>query len=159
MKWRNGIPPPFSQRRNSDAAYGNKDFVSGKLKEVLSLGVIEECSREDLVCILPINVLPKPSGHGLRLIINGHALVPYEVQRKFKLEQIWKEGQEIFAGCTFGSIIDISSAYYHIDMAQESKRYIGFEWMGKFYWYNMLPMGIHSTPFIFTEVTKLMVRF
>ncbi len=29
---------------------------------------------------------------------------------------------------------------------------------GQFYWYSMLPMGIHSAHFIFTEVTKPTVR-
>ena len=98
------------------------------------------------------------SGGKMRLIINGHPLVEYELPRKFKMEQIWKEGRTLFSGCSYGSVIDISNAFYHIDMARESQKYIGFEWLGKFYHYNSLPIGIHSAPFIFTEVTKPMVR-
>jgi hypothetical protein len=52
----------------------------------------------------------------------------------------------------------ISIAFYPIDMAPESQKYIGFKWLGKFYHYNSLPMGIHSAPFIFTEVTKPIIR-
>ena len=43
-------------------------------------------------------------------------------------------------------------------MAEESKQYIGFEWLGKFYQFNNLPMGIHSAPYVFTEMTKPAVR-
>jgi hypothetical protein len=74
------------------------------------------------------------------------------------MEQIWKEGRNLFSGCTHGSVIDISNAFYHIDMAPESKKYVGFEWLGKFYHYNSLPMGILSVQYIFTEVAKPMVR-
>jgi hypothetical protein len=93
-----------------------------------------------------------------RLIIDGSPLKPYEIKRCFKLEQIWQEGRDIFSGCTHGSVIDISNAFYHIEMAEESKQYIGFEWSGKFYQYNNLQMGIHSAPFVFTEVTKPVVK-
>jgi hypothetical protein len=70
------------------------------------------------------------------------------------MEQICKAGRNLFCGCSHGSVIDISDAFYHIDMAPESQKYIGFEWLGKFYHYNSLPMGIHSARFIFTEVTN-----
>ena len=43
-------------------------------------------------------------------------------------------------------------------MAEDSKKNIGCEWLGKFYQYNSMPQGIHSAPFIFTEVTIPMVR-
>ena len=121
-------------------------------------GVVCTCNREDLICILSINVLPKPKSDKLRLIIDGSPLKPYELRRRFKLEQIWKEGREIFAGCTHGSVIDISNAFFHIDIAEESKQYLGFEWGGEYYQFNSLPMGIHAAPFIFTEVTKPVVR-
>ncbi len=61
-----------------------------------------ECRREDLHCILGMDVEPKSDGK-MRLIINGHALVEYELPRKFKMEQIWKEGRNLFSGCSHGS--------------------------------------------------------
>ena len=57
------------------------------------------------------------------------------------------------------SIIDISNAFYHIDLAPVSQKYLGYEWLGKFYRYCSLPMGITSAPAIFTEVTLPMVRY
>ena len=43
-------------------------------------------------------------------------------------------------------------------MAEDSKKYIGCEWLGKFYQYNSMPQGIHSAQFIFTEVSIPMIR-
>jgi len=52
----------------------------------------------------------------------------------------------------------LSNAFYHIDMAEDSKKYLGFECFGQFYHYDSMPQGIHSAPFIFTEVTKPVVK-
>ena len=138
--------------------YEHHEIITKKVHEVKQSGVVRTCRKEDLICILSINVLPKPKSDKLRLIIDGSPLKPYELRRRFKLEQIWKEGREIFAGCTHGSVIDISNAFFHIDIAEESKQYLGFEWGGEYYQFNSLPMGIHAAPFIFTEVTKPVVR-
>ena len=158
LEWKHNEPPPPMWHKNSKAAYDNEAFVTARLKEVEASQVLEECRREDLACILKINVLPKKDSAELRLIIDGSPLKPYEVRRRFKLEQIWQQGRDIFAGCTHGSVIDISNAFYHIEMAEESKKYLGCEWLGKFYRYGNLPMGIHSAPFVFTETTKPVVK-
>ena len=158
LQWRNDLPPPPMWHKNGRAAYEHQEFVTDKIAEVERMGIVEQCHREDLVCILAINVLPKPNSTKKRFILDGGPLKPYEVPRKFKLEQLWLQGREIFSGCTHGSVIDLSNAFYHIDMDENSKKYIGFEWLEKFYRYNSLPQGIHSAPFIFTAVTKPMVK-
>ena len=122
------------------------------------MGVIGICSREDLHCILALDLLPKPDGKK-RLILNGHPLAEYETRWPFKMEVLGREGRSIFAGCTHGSILDISNAFYHIEMSPGSQKYLGFEWQGIFYYYISLPMGITPAPFIFTEVAKTMVKF
>ena len=136
LEWRDGAPPPPITRTNSAKAYEHHEFVTKKVQEVKQSGVVRTCRRDDLICILSINVLPKPKSDKLRLIIDGSPLKPYELRRRFKLEQIWKEGREIFAGCTHGSVIDISNAFFHIDIAEESKQYLGFEWGGEYYQFN-----------------------
>ena len=77
-------PPPPMWHKNSKAAYDNQEFVTARLKEVEASQVLEECSREDLECILKINVLPKKDSTELRLIIDGTPLNPYEIRGRFK---------------------------------------------------------------------------
>ena len=105
-------------RSNAPAVYEHPKFVTGKVGEVTDNGVVRKCRREDfkLHCILPINMLPKPKSTKLRLIIDGSPLVPFAWKHKFKLEQIWKEGFELFTSCTHGSVSDISNAFFHIEI-------------------------------------------
>ena len=62
------------------------------------------------------------------------------------------------AGCTHGGIVDLSNAFYHIDIAPGSQTYLGCGWLRVFYCYTSLPMGITSAPGIFTEVANPMVQ-
>jgi hypothetical protein len=48
--------------------------------------------------------------------------------------------------------------FFHTEIAEESKCFLGFEWLGEYYLFNSLPMGIHEAPFVFTEITKPVVR-
>lgn len=157
IRWIQNKHPPAMWHKNGSKVYEQPEFVSAQLATVQALGVIEVCQRTDLHCILALDLLPKPDG-AKRLILNGHPLKKYELPRPFKMEHLWKEGRYLFAGCTHGSIIDISNAFYHIDLAPVSQKYVGFEWLGLFYRYCSLPQGIASAPAIFTEVTLPMVR-
>ena len=158
LQWKNNCPPPPLWRRNNSSTMENSDFVTEKIQEVSNAGIVQECQRKDLHCILGMNILPKPGSNKKRLILDGSPLKPYELERTFKMEHIWLQGRDIFNGCTHGGVIDLTNAFYHIDMAEDSKKYIGFEWMGKFYQYNSMPQGIHSAPFIFTKITKPVVQ-
>ncbi len=84
---------------NSPKAYKHPDFVTSQINIVKDLGVIEECLRKDLHCILGMDVESKSDGK-LRLIINGHCLVAYELPQKIQNGAIWKEGTNFFSGCS-----------------------------------------------------------
>jgi hypothetical protein len=157
LQWRDGIPPHPIWQQNHPSILEHKDYVLEKIAEVENMHIVSECQRSDIHCILAMNILPKPGGKK-RLILDGSPLKPYEVLRSFKMKHLCLQGREIFAGCTHGGIIDLSNAFYHIDMAEASKKYLGFECFGKFYRYDSMPQGIHSAPFIFTEVTKPVVK-
>ena len=126
LPWADGKPPPQLCALTHQRLMLMRN-LSSKIQEVTESGVVRTCKREDLVCMLPINVLPKPKSDKLRLILNGSPLKPYAVKRKFKLEQIWKEVREVLGGCTHGSVIDISNAFFHVEIAENSKQYLGFE--------------------------------
>ncbi len=105
--------------KNSSKVYEHPEFVSSQLAAVQELGVIEEYQQSDLHCILALDLLPKPDGDK-HLILNGHPLKQYKFPPPFKMDHLWKEGRYLFAGCTHGSIIDISNAFYHIDLAAQN---------------------------------------
>jgi hypothetical protein len=110
--------------KNSPHTYLLPELVTSQLAKVCDLGVLRVCQQEDLHCILALDLLPKPDNTWL-LILNGHPLADYEAKWPFKMELLHREGRYLFAGCTHGSIIDISNAFYHIDIALCSSKISG----------------------------------
>lgn len=59
----------------------------------------------------------------------------------------------ISPGAYFASL-DLKHAYYTIPIAVEQRKYLKFLWAGNLYEFNALPMGLTSSPRIFTKVMK-----
>ena len=53
---------------------------------------------------------------------------------------------------------DLKSGYHHIDVAPHHRKYLGFEWGGKFYTFAVLPFGLSSAPYVFTKVMRVLVQ-
>ena len=56
-------------------------------------------------------------------------------------------------GCYMTSI-DLKDAYYSIPIAEEHQKYLKFIWRDQLYAFTSLPMGLTSSPRIFTKVLK-----
>ena len=56
-------------------------------------------------------------------------------------------------GCYMASI-DLKDAYYSIPIAPELQKFFKFVWKDQLYAFNSLPMGLSSSPRIFTKILK-----
>jgi hypothetical protein len=88
-----------------------------------------------------------------RLIVDARPVNKFEKCRKFKCETLAKEGRDIFEGCAFGGAIDISHAYHHIEIAEESQTYLGIEWEGEYFMWQVLPFGLSSAPWVWVTLS------
>ena len=152
IHWKNRQPPPRMEHSNTLAAQAQSPFVDDCIQDLLAKGVICPCLPSQAWCVLAVNVIPKPHSSKMRFILDGSPLKPYELTRKFKLEHLADEGRDLFPDCNYGGLIDLSDAYYHIELHPESRKYVAFCWRGQHYQFCCLPMGIHSAPFVFTRV-------
>ena len=59
----------------------------------------------------------------------------------------------ISPGAYFASL-DLKHAYYAIPVALEQRKFLKFLWLGNLYEFNVLPMGLSSSPRIITKVMK-----
>ena len=50
--------------------------------------------------------------------------------------------------------LDLKHAYYTIPIAAEHRKYLKFVWGGQLYEFQSLPMGLTSSPRIFTKIMK-----
>ena len=57
------------------------------------------------------------------------------------------------SGC-FMSSIDLRDAYYTVPISPEHRKYLKFVWRDVLYQFTFLPMGVTSSPRIFTKIMK-----
>ena len=54
----------------------------------------------------------------------------------------------------YAASIDLNHAYYTIPIAEEQRKFLKFVWNEQLYEFCVLPMGLTSSPRIFTKVMK-----
>ena len=103
-------PAPPTQLRNHPSALADAAFTSSAVQAGVNTGVIRQCARSDLKCVLPLAVAVN---HALkkRLIWDGRHVNKHLVQVPFKMETLQSEGRTLFGGCSWGGTFDISTAY------------------------------------------------
>ena len=69
-------PPLPSVQRSQVFTLSQEHFVDQEIENLLQAGSINQCTREDLICILPIKCVPKP-GKKWRLVINSRKVNSY----------------------------------------------------------------------------------
>ena len=101
--------------------------------------------------------VPKDSG-GMRPVINLKPLNKYVVKQTFRMETLKKVRSALRPGM-WATTLDLSDAYYHVSIHKKSRRYLRFILDGKIYEFKALPMGLCSSPRIFTRLTKFVSGF
>ena len=127
-------------------------IITEEVEKLLDLGVLSLSVHENGQCISPIFVTPKPDGSH-RLIFNFKNCNQAVQHRHFKMDTLNSVVNLISPGAYFASL-DLKHAYYTIPIAVEQRKYLKFLWAGNLYEFNALPMGLTSSPRIFTKVMK-----
>ena len=154
-------PPLRHSAPNHNSVNAHSEFVEKAIQAGVLSGAMEEISPCDvydrLWCILPLGVANNAEGK-LRLIYDARFVNEYVAQRKFKMETLQQQGRHVFAGQLFGSVLDISSAFHHVEFHSRSTKFMGFQYGGRSYCWRSLPFGLTSAPRVFTAVTRPLVN-
>ncbi len=94
-----------------------------------------------------------------RLIWDWRQVNRHLRKRPFRMETLQRQGCSLFERSSFGSTLDVPSAYHHVDMAPWASPYLGFEWDSTFYCFDVFPLGLSSAQWLFTTVMGHLVRF
>jgi hypothetical protein len=151
-------PAPAVFLKNHPSAYAEAAFVTDAVMTGVATGTMRICRREELVCILPLGVAFNSAGKR-RLIWDGRHVNRHLRKHRFRMETLQREGRALFERSHFGGTVNISSAYHHLEMAPDATKFLGFEWMGTFYCFEVLPFGLSSAPWLFTTVMSHCSRF
>ena len=97
-------------------------------------------------------LVPKRSG-GWRLVIDLSVLNEFVVQRTFEMDTMVKVKRALRPGMWVTSL-DLSYVYHHIPIKQPDQKFLCFQVGGIRYMYMVLPFGLTTAPWAFTEVVK-----
>ena len=137
-------------QRNFDS--GQQAIINEEVDKLLGLGVVSPSRHEQGECLSPIFVTPKRDGSYI-LIFNFKNCDQAVLYRHFKMDTLNSVISLISPGAYFASL-DLKHAYYTIPVALEQRTFLKFLWLGNLYEFNALPMGLSSSPRIFTKVMK-----
>ncbi len=115
------------------------------IKEYIKNGIIHEASKNDVWASSPIFVIEKTSG-GHRLIIDLRAINVFVQSPTFKMENI-ATVKRLSQGMKYASTLDISSAFHHVALASEIKKFLGISMDRQYYVFDRLPFGFATSPY------------
>ena len=87
------------------------------------------------------------------MILNLKPLNEFVDYHHFKMDTFRTALKLIRPGCFMASV-DLKDAYYSIPTAGEDRKFLMFEWKGKYHQFTCLPNGLSSAPRIFTKILK-----
>ncbi|XP_041453613.1 uncharacterized protein LOC121406809 [Lytechinus variegatus] len=151
--------PDDRELTNNISARNHSNFVQEEIGNLLKRGCVSEVQFKPSV----VNPLTVSENKGkLRLVLDCRHVNPHLYKNKFKYEDasvardIFEQGDNVF---TF----DLKSAYHHVEIFEEHRKYLGFCWefhgQKRYFVFNVLPFGISTAGYIFTKLTRVPVTY
>ena len=101
--------------------------------------------------------VPKKDSKKRRAVINLKGFNDFVSKKKFRMETV-KDVKAVLKPGMWGATVDMTDAYYHIGLHQDSRRFVRFMIDDKIYQFTSLPMGLTSSPRIFTKLTTFLTK-
>ena len=127
-------------------------IVCEEIRKLLAKKVIEIVDRHHEEYISNIFLRPKKDGTH-RIIFNVKELNENIEYHHFKMDTLKSAIHMMKRDCWFGSV-DLKDAYYSVLVDQDHRKYLRFLWDGTCYQFRCLPMGLTSSPRVFTKLLK-----
>ena len=128
------------------------DIVDEEIQKLLSKDVVNEIFSVEQCFISNIFLRQKPNGD-YRMIIDLSDLNQFVTDQPFKMDHLSTAMEMLFPNAWMASI-DLKDAYYAIPVCEQDKKYLVFQWKGKYFRFNCVPFGLCSAPWIFTKTLR-----
>ena len=148
----NEIPQQAKAPEDFHMSIKNRDLLNNVVREHLAKGIVEVATPTRGQYISNVFLRPKPNGKH-RLILDLSVLNESIVYRHFKMENLKTAIDLIQRGCFLASL-DLSDAYYSINIAKQDRKLLRFKWGGVLYEFTCLPNGLAQAPRTFTKILK-----
>lgn len=163
LSWIDGYKIPFSSPviQNyipSTPTQSNEEKIrfTEAIGDLLNIGAISICEPCEGQFISSIFLTPKSNGK-FRFILNLKNLNRFIDTDHFKLEDLRTAIKLVTQDCWM-TTLDLKDAYLLVKIHEDSKKYLRFIYDQKLYQFNALPFGLNTAPFVFTKITKPIVK-
>lgn len=102
-------------------------------------------------------LVEKPDGSS-RFILNLKKFNEIVFKQHFKMEDL-RTAIELVCPNDYLGTIDIEDAYFFIPINENSRRYLRFRFKNILYEFVCLPFGLSTSPFVFTKIMKVVVKY
>lgn len=142
----------------------NVSFNSGKdlincenaIEKLLRKGAIRKCNYVKGQFLSSYFLVPKPDGD-VRFILNLKDLNSYIKTEHFKLEDI-RTACNLISKNSFMVVLDLQDAYLTVPIHKSYRKFLRFEFKGQIFEFLVLPFGLAPAPWVFTKITKPILR-
>lgn len=154
--WGDAGPPTPATFPNHGGCTEHPSFVDKAVADLLASGAVQQVPFEPWV-VSPLNVIERRGK--LRLVLDlTHVNQFLDTSgTKFRYETI-STSREVLQRDDVMFSIDLESAYHHVDMHPDSWEFLGFCWRGQYYVFKVLPFGLSTACWVFTKLTRELVR-
>ena len=128
------------------------DVVEIEIQQLLDKKVVTEILSIQECFVSNIFLRQKPNGE-YRMIIDLSDLNKFVTKQPFKMDHLSTALDMIFPNAWMGSI-DLKDAYYAIPICEEDRKFLVFQWEGRYFQFNCVPFGLSSAPWIFTKTLR-----
>jgi len=87
-----------------------------------------------------------------RVVVNLRELNGFVTRWSYRLQTLWALLAIVRPGGYFAKA-DVASGFYHIGLGAGSRRFVSFRWRGRLYSFTRLPMGLTTSPALFSWLT------
>ena len=152
--------PDTARFSKNKSAKNNSEFIENSIKEMLATGTILERDKP-LRVVNPLSISIDSSGKK-RLILDLMYVNMHLYKDIIKFDD-WKCFENYLLenkGYLFK--FDLKNGYHHIDIFDSHQTYLGSSWdikgATKYFVFTVLPFGVTSALFVFTEVVRPLVK-
>jgi len=134
------------------------EFVDGEIATAVAEGLFVEMEESAARIVNPISVVPNKAGTKLRMCVDARWHNAHLPRVKFAGDGIEKDLEATVQKDDHMLTTDIARAYYSVPIVEEATPYLAVRHRGRVYAPTVLPFGSSIAPFVFTRITKQIVR-
>ena len=164
---KHGLTLPFTNKQEVDrlckrniqvrkTSRKKRRILRDEIKSLENQRVIERAKINVPLFENYIFCVTKPSGK-IRLIFDMKYLNTF-----IKLPQLqmftFKKAFQSFLSNNYACKIDLSNAFWHIGINNNYKRYLSFRFDNVSYWWNSMPFGLRTAPYLFCKLMGTLIK-